>query len=137
MADEVMINEFIVKQERDMEIPLTKCRSSLHIRLTRVGEDIQILLWGGDRPHIGCCVMAVPRPSLTGEGRTSVTSSVMNRIGHKDESICRTVAEYVAKTRGAVTVCLGGFHIDDLTGEQVQEVIGAVKSMKIAGWEYE
>lgn len=128
-----MAGEFIVKQERDMEIPLAKCRSSLHIRLTRVGEDIQILIWGGDRPHIGCCVMAVPRPSLTGEERTGVTSSVMNRIGHKDEAICRTVAEYVAKTRGAVTVCLGGFHIDDLSEEQVREVIETVKSMEIAG----
>lgn len=114
----------------DIEIPLVKCRSRLQIRLTGVGQDIQILIWGGDRPHIGCCVMAVPRLSLTGDGSISVTSSVMNRIGHKDEYICRMAAEYVAKTRQAVTVCLGGFHMDDMTKEQIEEVIDAVKSIE-------
>ena len=34
-----------------------------------LGEDILACIQGGDKPHIGCTVQAVPRPSLTGNGR--------------------------------------------------------------------
>lgn len=61
----------------------------------KIGEDILLYIQGGDKPHIGCTVMAVPRPSLSGNGERSVTSSVMNLTGHKDESICRMLAEDV------------------------------------------
>lgn len=61
----------------------------LYVNILRVGEDCQILLSGGSRPHIGCTVLAFPRPSLSGDGHTSATSSVLNVTGHKDEAICR------------------------------------------------
>ena len=34
----------------------------------KIGEDILLYIQGGDKPHIGCTVMAVPRPSLSGNG---------------------------------------------------------------------
>lgn len=67
--------------------------SELTIQIGRVGEDYQILLQGGERPHIGCTVLAVPRPSLTGSGACSSTASVLNLPGHKDEALCRLLAE--------------------------------------------
>ena len=59
----------------------------------KIGEDILINIQGGEKPHIGCPIMAEPRPSLSGNGERSVTSSVLNLTGHKDESICRSLAE--------------------------------------------
>ncbi len=101
----------------------------LSLRITEVGEDVHLLLTGGDRPHIGCTVLAVPRPSLTGNGENSATSSVLNLTGHKDEVICRYLAEEVAKRKNAVTVCSGGFHVDNITKEQIDQVLEAVKDM--------
>ena len=89
--------------------------AEISIEIERVGGDILILIRGGDKPHIGSVVLAVPRPSLTGEN-FSCTSSVLNVVGHKDETICR-----------AVTVCTGGFHVDNLTAAQIQEVVDACK----------
>ena len=43
-----------------------------------IGEDLVLTLSGGEKPHIGCVVQAVPRPSLSGDGTISVTSSVIN-----------------------------------------------------------
>ena len=37
-----------------------------------------ILLYGGQSPHIGCTVLAEPRPSLLGDGSVSATASVLN-----------------------------------------------------------
>ena len=73
--------------------------------------------------------MAVPRPSLTGNGEISVTSSVINVTGHKDEQICRCLAERVSKHKNAVVVCTGGFHVDDITDAQLREVLECVKDI--------
>ena len=103
--------------------------SQIEIQATRVGCDIQLLLRGGSSPHIGCIVLATPRPSLTGDGSRRATASVINVTGHKDEALCRYLAEKVAAAADAVTVCTGGFHIDAMTPEQTQEVQAAVKHM--------
>ena len=103
--------------------------SQIEIQATRVGCDIQLLLQGGSSPHIGCMVLATPRPSLTGDGSRRATASVINVTGHKDEALCRYLAEKVAAAADAVTVCTGGFHIDGMTPEQIQEVQAAVKHM--------
>lgn len=103
--------------------------SFLYLSMDKIGDDYCVQIRGGDRPHIGCAVLSVPRPSLKDATKQSVTSSVLNQIGHKDEQICRYVAEKIARKKGAVTLCTGGFHIDDITGEQIEEVIEAVREL--------
>lgn len=99
------------------------------VYIRKLGADCSIIIQGGEKPHIGSAVLAVPRPSLTGDKTVSATSSVMNVTGHKDEEICRYLAETVAKkTRGTV-VCTGGFHVDNITSGQIKEVMEAVKEI--------
>ena len=101
----------------------------LIVDIKQIGEDFCIILQGGNRPHIGSTVLSVPRPSLTGNGEVSVTSSVLNITGHKDEKICRYLAEQTAKYKNAVVTCTGGFHVDNITGEQLQEVQDCMESI--------
>lgn len=96
----------------------------------KIGEDILLYIQGGDKPHIGCTVMAVPRPSLSGNGERSVTSSVLNLIGHKDESICRSLAEKVCQATGKTVVCTGGFHLENITTQQIKKVELAGKRLE-------
>ena len=102
--------------------------SRLSVQVVRLGDDYQLTLWGGERPHVGCTVLAIPRPSLTGNGQ-SATASVLNVTGHKDEVICRHLAEQVARRSGAVVVCTGGFHMDNATPEQIHAVLGAAEEL--------
>ena len=88
-----------------------------------IGEDLVLTLSGGEKPHIGCVVQAVPRPSLSGDGTISVTSSVINLTGHKDEFLCRRLAENRCRETGKVVVCTGGVHMDHITGEQIEELL--------------
>ena len=99
--------------------------SELTIEIKSVGADILILVTGGDKPHIGSAVLSVPRPSLRDENKISCTSSILNVTGHKDETICRYLAETFCKKYNAVTICTGGFHCDNLTPAQIQEVVDA------------
>lgn len=99
--------------------------STLTVSVMRLGRDCHLTVWGGESPHIGCTVLAVPRESLRGDGRQSCTASVLNVTGHKDEQICRYLAEETAKHCGAVVVCTGGFHMDHITKEQIRETLDA------------
>lgn len=101
--------------------------AELEAGIRRIGADLFVWVGGGDRPHIGCVVLAVPRRSLTGDGSRSSTSSVLNLTGHKDELLCRKIAETVCAATGRVTVCTGGFHCDGMTGAQIKEVLEAGK----------
>lgn len=111
--------------EKDWELSFAE----MSLRGMFLGSDLVMYVWGGQKPHIGCTVQAVPRPSLTGDGSVGVTSSVLNLTGHKDEAICRALAETMAKRTGGVVVCTGGFHVDHMTTEQIREVLEAVKEV--------
>lgn len=103
--------------------------SFLEVSVAFIGSDILLCVRGGEKPHIGCMVQAVPRESLTGDGSLSVTSSVINVIGHKDEFLCRELAEQICRRSGAVVVCTGGFHMDGITKEQIGEALEAAKEI--------
>lgn len=103
--------------------------SWLEVRAGFVGKDVLACIEGGEAPHIGCAVLAVPRLSLTGDGSMSATSSVLNVTGHKDEALCRAFAETISKTLGVTAVCTGGFHMDGILPEQIKEVAGALNGL--------
>ena len=86
-----------------------------------IGSDYMLTVWGGTSPHLGSVVMAIARPSLSGEG-VSATSSVLNALGHKDEAVARRFAEAVAKEKDCTAVCSCGIHIDALTAAQLRTV---------------
>ena len=81
-----------------------------------------ICLKGGEKPHLGCVVQTEPRVSLTGDDSVSATSSVLNFPGHKDEVICRWMAEKVSKELGKRVVCTGGFHKEGISEKEIREV---------------
>lgn len=115
-----------------MEIQIERKLSytRLAVRVVSIGKDYHILLQGGECPHIGCTVLTVPRPSLEeAKQKMSSTASVLNVIGHKDEQLCRYLAEQIAAKTGAVTVCTGGFHVEHITGQQIEEVLRSVREI--------
>lgn len=102
---------------------------SLEVSAAFVGGDIFVCLQGGERPHLGCVVQTEPRESLTGDGSVSATSSVLNYPGHKDEVVCRYVAEKISRELKRRVVCTGGFHKDGITIEEIREVQWAVETV--------
>lgn len=101
----------------------------LEVSAAFVGEDVLVCLQGGERPHLGCVVQTEPRESLTGDGSVSATSSVLNYPGHKDEVVCRYVAEKISRELKRRVVCTGGFHKDGITIEEIREVQRAVETV--------
>ena len=105
--------------------------AKIKLQICPLGDDLHLILSGGDKPHIGCTVLACPRPSLKKDGSMSATSSVLNVIGHKDEEICRKLAEYYSAKYNCVVVCSGGFHVDDIKPEMIAELFAALEQLKV------
>ncbi len=104
--------------------------SSLLVEAAPIGQDLLLTVRGGDAPHIGCVVLTEPRLSLTGSGSVSCTSSVLSVTGHKDEFLCRTLAEKAAVQYNTRVVCTGGFHIDSVLQAQLDEILAAVREFR-------
>lgn len=93
--------------------------TTLDLSIKHLGACVVVCVSGGDEPHIGSVVLAEARASLTGKG-TSATSSVLNRLGHKDEFVARTVAETLAAALDTTACCICGIHKDNATPEDIQ-----------------
>lgn len=82
------------------------------------------VIFGGEKPHIGSVVLAVPRPSLQkGSSKRSTTSSVINVTGHKDEIIARKAAEAIAVKLNCTVSVTAGVHIQDAQAEDLQQLL--------------
>lgn len=89
--------------------------------VTRAGSDCTITVHGGSAPHVGSVVLALPRPSLTGEG-TSATVSCLNRTGHMDDVVASAVAKQVARESNGAVACSCGIHVDNASPEVVAHI---------------
>ena len=107
-----------------------KGKTEISCIVTYMGKDISVSIFGGDIPHIGSVVLAEPRPSLTGKGQ-SVTSSVINRLGHKDEVIARDVADALAKKYGVAVLCACGIHIHHADQQDLKQIRELVEELKM------
>jgi len=97
-----------------MEFTVDAAGYSLICTVRRMGDDCLVSLRGGDKAHIGSVAMAVPRPSLTGVGR-SATVSTLNRTGHKDDFLANPIAHEVAARMDCVVVCSAGAVVHPLS----------------------
>lgn len=112
-----------MNREKFWEIKKNLMFTDICVEIRRLGSDYHILVSGGERPHIGCTVLALPRPSLDGSDKMSSTALVLNVMGHKDEEVCRYLAEKVSAGKKATVVCTGGIHMDGITKEQIAEIM--------------
>ncbi|HZW81798.1 MAG TPA: hypothetical protein VFF14_00055 [Candidatus Deferrimicrobium sp.] len=86
-------------------------RLRIEARATLTGRGIDVLLTGGESPHIGGVVMCVPRPNQAGPG-FSCDTWVIPVTGHKEHHVAQPFGESICKATGQVIVVTAGIHID-------------------------
>lgn len=92
-----------------------------------IGGDAVIVVGGGDRPHVGCVVLAVPNA-----GRPTPTVSVLTIPPHKEEPIARAVAEAVCRRHQMVAVVTAGVHEDGIDGEGISTYLRLAGELAVA-----
>jgi gallate decarboxylase subunit D len=94
-----------------------------------VGDDLCVIIYGGDNPHIGCVALSIPRPSLKDASIISTTTSVLNIIGHKDDEVARYVSYPLSSKLNKNVVVTCGIHVDNITNEEIKTTITLLKSL--------
>jgi hypothetical protein len=97
---------------------------------TWMGEDLVVPVGGGETPHVGCVVMAVPSPSKGGRPGWSSSSSVLTIPPHKEEPIARGIAERLANELGRVVVVTAGVHDDNLDRAGIEDYLSLAKELE-------
>jgi hypothetical protein len=96
---------------------------AVEARVVASGDDLVIVVGGGDRPHVGVVVLAQPIPSRTLPGQHSASVSVVTIPPHKEEAIARGIADRVASELGRVVVVTAGVHEDHIDPDGIAEYL--------------
>jgi hypothetical protein len=96
-------------------------RISIDLNADVMERGINILVVGGDSPHIGGVVLSVPRKSLADKG-LSCDSWIVPVSGHKDVLIAQQIAELVCKNAGIAVVVSAGIHVDRASSEEIHSI---------------
>ena len=111
------------------EIAVKQGRININGRAFLVGEDLCVIISGGDSPHIGCVTLSVPRPSLSDKNKISSTTSILNLIGHKDDEAAKYVSETLASRLNKNVVVTCGIHVDNIKAEEIHTTIELIKEL--------
>jgi len=104
------------------EVTRNAGRISISLSAVRMGTDLCVALFGGDKPHIGAVALSQSRPSLDDAEKTSASTSVIPLLGHKEDQLARDVAKRLAcKMKANVSVACG-VHLDDITADEIDTV---------------
>ena len=95
----------------------------------RIGVDLLVYIWGGDRPHIGSVAAAQPRPSLKDAAVTSATASVLTYAGHKDDIVAKFAAETLSAALAVPVVVTVGIHWDNLDEAHIPNVMDNTRTL--------
>lgn len=84
-----------------------------------IGNDLSVLLTGGDKAHIGAVSLSV----------SGAESQTIVLPGHKEHLITHPWAEKLSKNTGK-TVCLTcGIHFDDATESEIAAIVALTEEM--------
>jgi len=83
------------------------------------GDDLTVIIGGGEEPHIGSVVIACPNKSK------NVNYTIWTDEGHKDNVIAEDVATELIKNFdfNKNVVVIAGLHIDHATNEDINRLV--------------
>ncbi|MFB0544634.1 MAG: hypothetical protein ACETVN_02875, partial [Asgard group archaeon] len=100
-------------------------RTKLHLIAVFSGDDLIVVIFGGNRPHIGSVTVAYP-PFTDEEKKREKEGVVLSTIplpGHKDYVVSEMVAEKVSRVLGRVVAVSVGIHIERASKAEIEEVL--------------
>lgn len=88
----------------------------VELKSFKMGDDIVLMLQGGDTPHIGAVALAIPY-------KNTASASLITASHHKDGDLAKPLSEKVAKNLNTKVVLIVGLHIDSATKDDIERLI--------------
>jgi hypothetical protein len=107
------------------ELELAKREGRIRISLSafHMGEDIIICIYN-ENAHIGAVALAE-----YDHKEQRVSTSVITRLGHKDDVVAQKAAYSISKHTKKPVCVIAGIHINNITEEEIEWVLGNVNSL--------
>ncbi len=99
-------------------VTIDRGRVRLCARLLLAGQDLVVVVTGGDAPHVGAV-------SCAGEGDTQSFSFA----GHRERELCAPLAEELSRELGRRVVVIAGMHWNEFDRELLAQVYEAWREM--------
>jgi len=93
----------------------------------KVGQDFVVVIWGGERHHIGAVALAQSRQSLKDPQMKSATASVLSILGHKEDAVVKSVSERLAAVADRPVVVTAGMHWNKLEQSDLNKILENVE----------
>jgi hypothetical protein len=127
LADQHMTFTLMEKTENPIIFKTQEGTFDLTASVMKVGKDAVVVIWGGEKPHIGAVALAQSRASLKNPDKISATASVLGILGHKEDSLVKSVSERLAAVANRPVVVAAGMHWDNLQESDLQQVLKNVE----------
>ncbi|MBQ3386731.1 MAG: hypothetical protein IJG53_05345 [Eggerthellaceae bacterium] len=95
---------------------------AIRLILHDTGRGLAGVLTGGDSPHVGSVVLAVPRASLANAENPSCDVFTVPVPGHLDYVVAQDVATLLCRAYGEPVSVTAGIHVDDATAEDLETI---------------
>ena len=105
------------------EIRKQTSRGELVLEHRIIGEDIVVTLTGGNA-HVGAVAVGY-YDRIPGHA----SSSVITLPSHRDDAIALDAARLISSVTHSTTVFTAGIHFENITGEEIEEVLSASKEL--------
>jgi len=90
------------------------------------GDDLFVIISGGDKPHIGAISLVAKTPSIKNQFKDTFTNSVITVPGHKETDLAYFAAQKLAKDFKTTVVVSIGIHVEGITDDMIKQINDAV-----------
>jgi hypothetical protein len=96
------------------------------LKAVMIGCDVQVLCYGGDKPHISAVSLAVPYES---DGKNGASVSTLTALTHREDLISRQLAESLCKHLKTSVAVSCEIHFEQITKELIVKIQNEVLEM--------
>jgi len=101
---------------------------SLTAEIQAIGEDVLVIVPGG-KAHIGALSLSQFHTNENSLGMFTSTTSTLSAFGHKDDTLSALISKSLSKKLKKSIACIVGIHFDNLTHEQLNEIITLAENL--------
>ena len=94
--------------------------------IVKCGSDINVIIGGGEKYHIGAVSVAVPRLEYKNGNKRTASTSVICVQGHREDELTYKAAKYLATALECTVTVTMGVHIDDISKCEFSEILNNV-----------
>ena len=98
-------------------------RTRLTLSWQKLGDSFVVQIYNKNA-HIGAVAVGDYEPN-----EKRVSTSVITRLGHKDDSIALKAAYAITKATGTPSCVIVGIHLDDITEDEIQAFLDISQSL--------